>query len=103
MNDLNLQFAKDKANLESELTDLSVKDPKQLRANLSNALKSYYDKYGSLIMRSKDQVVDDILRYAREKGVSVAQAMSENFIKPLQNKPQYRSLINKQTGYDPTS
>lgn len=103
MNDLNLQFAKDKANLESELTDLSVKDPKQLRANLSNALKSYYENYGSLIMRSKDQVVDDILRYAREKGVSVAQAMSENFIKPLQNKPQYRSLINKQTGYDPTS
>lgn len=103
MNDLNLQFAKDKANLESELTDLSVKDPKQLRANLSNALKSYYENYGSLIMRSKDQVVDDILRYAKEKGVSVAQAMSENFIKPLQNKPQYRSLINKQTGYDPTS
>ena len=35
-------------------------------------------------MRSQGQVVDDILRYAKEKGVSVAQAMSENFIKPLQ-------------------
>lgn len=101
--DAELDQIKKKYQLESELTDLSVKDPKQLRANLSNALKSYYENYGSLIMRSKDQVVDDILRYAKEKGVSVAQAMSENFIKPLQNKPQYRSLINKQTGYDPTS
>ena len=101
--DAELDQIKKKYQLESELTDLSVKDPKQLRANLSNTLNSYYDKYGSLIMRSKDQVVDDILRYAKEKGVSVAQAMSENFIKPLQNKPQYRSLTNKQTGYDPTS
>lgn len=101
--DAELDQIKKKANLQNQLSDLSVKDPEQLRANLSNALNSYYEKYGSLIMRSKDQVVDDILRYAKEKGVSVAQAMSENFIKPLQNKPQYRSLINKQTGYDPTS
>jgi hypothetical protein len=92
-----------KNKLQNQLSDLSVKDPEQLRANLNNALNSYYENYGSLIMRSKDQVVDDILRYAKEKGVSVAQAMSENFIKPLQNKPQYKSLINKQTGYDPTS
>lgn len=97
-----MQFAKDKANLENQLSDLSVKDPEQLRANLNNVLNSYYEKYGSLIMRSQGQVVDDILRYAKEKGVSVAQAMSENFIKPLQNKPQYKTLINKQTGYDPT-
>ena len=106
-NKLNLDYQEQqilqKNKLQSQLSDLSVKDPEQLRANLNNALNSYYENYGSLIMRSKDQVVDDILRYAKEKGVSVAQAMSENFIKPLQNKPQYKSLINKQTGYDPTS
>lgn len=106
-NKINLDYQEQqilqKNKLQSQLSDLSVKDPDQLRANLNNALNSYYEKYGSLIIRSKDQVVDDILRYAREKGVSVAQAMSENFIKPLQNKPQYKSLINKQTGYDPNS
>lgn len=106
-NKINLDYQEQqilqKNKLQSQLLDLSVKDPEQLRANLNNALNSYYEKYGSLIIRSKDQVVDDILRYAREKGVSVAQAMSENFIKPLQNKPQYKSLINKQTGYDPNS
>lgn len=106
-NKINLEYQEQqtllKNKLQNQISDISVKDPEQLRANLSNALNSYYENYGSLIMRSKDQVVDDILRYAKEKGVSVAQAMSENFIKPLQNKPQYRSLINKQTGYDPTS
>lgn len=106
-NKINLDYQEQqilqKNKLQSQLSDLSVKDPQQLRANLSNALNSYYENYGSLIMRSKQQVVDDILRYAKENGVSVAQAMSENFIEPLQKKPQYKSLINKQTGYDPTS
>lgn len=106
-NKINLDYQEQqilqKNKLQSQLSDLSVKDPEQLRANLSNALNSYYENYGSLIMRSKQQVVDDILRYAKENGVSVAQAMSENFIEPLQKKPQYKSLINKQTGYDPTS
>ena len=106
-NKINLDYQEQqilqKNKLQSQLSDLSVKDPEQLRANLGNALNSYYENYGSLIIRSKDQVVDDILRYAKENGVSVAQAMSENFIEPLQKKPQYKSLINKQTGYDPTS
>ena len=106
-NKINLDYQEQqilqKNKLQSQISDLSVKDPEQLRANLSNALNSYYENYGSLIMRSKQQVVDDILRYAKENGVSVAQAMSENFIEPLQKKPQYKSLINKQTGYDPTS
>ena len=106
-NKINLDYQEQqilqKNKLQSQLSDLSVKDPDQLRANLNNALNSYYEKYGSLIMRSQGQVVDDILRYAKENGVSVAQAMSENFIEPLQKKPQYKSLINKQTGYDPTS
>nr|DAW46271.1 MAG TPA: hypothetical protein [Bacteriophage sp.] len=84
MNDLNLQFAKDKANLESELTDLSVKDPKQLRANLSNALSSYYKQYGNIIQRSQSGVVDDIINYAKQHKVSIAEAMRKNFIEPLQ-------------------
>lgn len=84
--------------LKSQLSDLSVKDPEQLRANLNNVLSSYYKEYGSLIQRSQSQVVDDVLKYAKEKGISVAQALSENFIKPLQNKPEYRAMIAKSTG-----
>lgn len=84
--------------LKSQLSDLSVKDPEQLRANLTNALSGYYKEYGNLIQRSQSQVVDDVLKYAKEKGISVAQALSENFIKPLQNKPEYRAMIAKSTG-----
>ena len=101
-NKLNLDYQEQqilqKNKLQSQLSDLSVKDPEQLRANLNNALNSYYEKYGSLIMRSQGQVVDDILRYAKEKKVSVAQAMSENFIKPLQWKAEYKAMINKNMG-----
>ena len=86
--DLNLynQYAGAKLQnqLQNELTDLSVSDPKQLRANLNNALTSYYEQYGDIIQRSQAQVVDDVINYANEKGISVAQAMTENFIKPLQ-------------------
>ena len=95
--DLNLynQYAGAKLQnqLQNELTDLSVSDPKQLRANLNNALTSYYEQYGDIIQRSQAQVVDDIINYANEKGISVAQAMTENFIKPLQWKAEYKQKV----------
>jgi len=87
--------------LNYEMQDLTVTDPKQLRANLSNVLDQYYDTYWSMIQRSKDQVINDVINYAKKNWVSVWQALSENFIKPLQSKPQYQSLLNKSTGYDP--
>ena len=100
--DLNLynQYAGAKLQnqLQNELTDLSVSDPKQLRANLNNALTSYYEQYGDIIQRSQAQVVDDIINYANEKGISVAQAMTENFIKPLQWKAEYKSRISETYG-----
>jgi hypothetical protein len=37
--------------------------------------------------------VDDIIAYAKKKGISVAQAMTENFIKPLQNKSEYKQKV----------
>jgi hypothetical protein len=36
--------AKMKNQLQQELTDLSVEDENQLKANLNNALKAYYDE-----------------------------------------------------------
>lgn len=100
--DLNLynQYAGAKLQnqLQNELTDLSVSDPKQLRANLNNALTSYYEQYGDIIQRSQAQVVDDIINYANEKGISVAQAMTENFIKPLQWKAEYKQKVANDYG-----
>ena len=79
--------------LQAELTDLSVEDEQQLKANLNNALSDYYKNYGDIIQRSQAQAVDDIIAYAKKKGISVAQAMSENFIKPLQNKKEYKMKV----------
>ena len=99
LNDLNLQFqeeqAKLKNKLEAELTDLNVEDENQLRANLNRALSSYYEQYWDIIQRSQQQVVDDVLKYAKENWVTVAEALTQNFIKPLQNKPEYKNMIAK--------
>jgi hypothetical protein len=70
--------------LQSELTDLSVTDPTQLRANLNNVLSSYYSQWGDIIQRPQSQVVDDVIAYAQKNGVSIAEALRKNFIEPLQ-------------------
>jgi hypothetical protein len=48
-NELNLEYeAKEfrlQNQLQNELTDLSVTDPTQLRANLNNVLSQYYAKF----------------------------------------------------------
>lgn len=101
-NDLNLynQYATVKLQnqLQQELTDLSVEDEAQLKANLNNALSTYYQQYGDIIQRSQAQAVDDIIAYAKEKWISVAEALTENFIKPLQNKPEYKQKIASSYG-----
>ena len=79
--------------LTAELTDLSVEDEAQLKANLNNVLSDYYKNYGDIIQRSQAQVVDDVIAYAKKNWISVAQALSENFIKQLQNKPEYKAKI----------
>jgi hypothetical protein len=66
------------------MTDLDAKDPAQQKANLNNVLSQYYEQYGDIIQRSQAQTLNDILNYAKEKNISVAQALTENFIKPLQ-------------------
>ena len=79
--------------LQNELTDLSVEDEAQLKANLNNILSDYYKNYGDIIKRSQPQAVEDILAYAKKNGVSVAQALTDNFIKPLQNKAEYKQKV----------
>lgn len=71
LNDLNrynqYATAKMQNQLQQELTDLSVEDEQQLKANLNNALSDYYKNYGDIIQRSQAQAVEDILAYAKEK------------------------------------
>lgn len=96
-NDLALynQYATAKLNnqLQSELTDLSVTDPTQLRANLNNVLSSYYSQWGDIIQRPQSQVVDDVIAYAQKNGISIAEALRKNFIEPLQSKQEYKNKI----------
>lgn len=96
-NDLALynQYATAKLNnqLQSELTDLSVTDPTQLRANLNNVLSQYYSQWGDIIKRPQAEVVEDVLAYAQKNWVSVAEALRKNFIEPLQSKQEYKNKI----------
>ena len=88
--------------LQAELTDLSVEDEQQLKANLNNVLSDYYKNYWDIIQRSQAQVVDDVIAYAKKNWISVAQALSENFIKPLQNKKEYKNMLAKNYPADTT-
>lgn len=81
--------------LNSELTDLTVEDETQLRANLNNVLDGYYNQRWAIIQRSQGQAVDDIIAYAKKNGVSVAEALTQNFIKPLQNKKEYKTKVSQ--------
>ena len=79
--------------MNASLTDLSVTDPAQLRANLNNVLDEYYSQYWDIIKRSKSEVIDDVLAQAKAEWISVAQALRKNFIEPLQWKPEYKNMI----------
>ena len=100
--DLNLynQYASAKLQnqLSYEMTDLDTKDPAQQKANLNNVLSQYYEQYGDIIQRSQAQTLNDILNYAKEKNISVAQALTENFIKPLQWKAEYKQKVANDYG-----
>lgn len=100
MNDLELynQYATVKLQnqLQNELTDLSVEDENQLRANLNNVLTGYYNQWGAIIQRPQSEVVDDVIAYAKANNVSVAEALRKNFIEPLQSKKEYKSAVAEQ-------
>jgi len=81
--------------LKSELSDLNVKDENQLRSNLNNILSQYYSKYWDIIKRSQAQVVDDVIAYAKKNNCSIGEALTKNFIEPLQNKTEFKNKINQ--------
>ena len=64
----------------------------QKQMALQSVLDDYYAKYGSIIQRSEQQVINDVIAYAKKNWIWLAQALQENFVKPLQQKPQFATL-----------
>ena len=79
--------------LNYEMQDLTVTDPKQLRANLSNVLDQWYEQYWDIIQRPKSQVIEDVIAYAKANNMSVWEALRKNFIEPLMSKQEYKNSI----------
>ena len=70
----------------------------QKQIALQNVLDWYYAKYWDIIQRSEQQVINDVIAYAKKNWVWLAQALQENFVTPLQQKPQFASLSWGSTG-----
>ena len=64
----------------------------QKQMALQNVLDGYYEKYWDIIQRSEQQVINDVIAYAKKNWVWLAEALQENFVKPLQQKPWFTAL-----------
>lgn len=80
--------------------DIDSEDPATAKMALNNSLNKYYDDYGAIIQRPQSQVANDILALAKSKGISVSQALKENFITPLQGKSEYKTMLNNALGIE---
>ena len=69
----------------------------QKQMALDSVLSDYYDKYWSIIQRSKSQVINDVMKLAKDKWITLSQALQENFITPLKSKPDYETLSSWRT------
>lgn len=58
----------------------------QKQMALQNVLDWYYEKYWDIIQRSEQQVINDVIAYAKKNWIWLAQALQENFIQPLKSK-----------------
>lgn len=70
----------------------------QKQMALESVLDGYYKKYWDIIQRSEQQVINDVIAYAKKNWIWLAQALQENFVKPLKEKPQFTALENKMAG-----
>lgn len=64
----------------------------QKQMALQSVLDDYYDKYGSIIQRGEQQVINDVMALAKQKGINLSQALEENFLKYLRQKPEFATL-----------
>ena len=59
---------------------------------LQSVLDWYYNKYWDIIQRSEQQVINDVIAYAKKNWVSLSDALEANFLKPLRAKPWFQQL-----------
>jgi len=64
----------------------------QKQMALQSVLDDYYAKYWDIIQRSEAQVINDVMAYAKKNGVSLSQALEDNFLKFLRQKPEFATL-----------
>lgn len=64
----------------------------QKQMALQNVLDWYYQKYWDIIQRSEQQVINDVIAYSKKNWVWLAQALQENFVKYLQQKPEFKQM-----------
>lgn len=64
----------------------------QKQMALQRVLDDYYAKYWDIIQRSEAQVINDVMALAKNKGISLSQALEENFLKYLRQKPWFKEL-----------
>lgn len=72
----------------------------QKQMALDDVLSPIYQQYWSIIERPQAQVINDVIAYAKKNGVSLSQALEENFMSQLKKKPQYSYLLNKAAYWD---
>ena len=88
---------KERTKAEYEATNITLDqadswDDTDKQMALDRVLQWYYDKYGSIIQRSKWQVINDVIAHAKKNWQTLSQALEENFLKPLREKPQFASI-----------
>lgn len=64
----------------------------QKQMALQNVLDWYYSKYWDIIERSEQQVINDVMALAKSKGMSLSDALEENFLQYLRDKPWFKQL-----------
>lgn len=64
----------------------------QKQMALDKVLTGYYDKYWAIIQRSKDQVINDVIAYAKKNWTTLSEALEKNFLQYLRAKPEFEAL-----------
>lgn len=98
-NDINLDYAEKQFNLQQKLnyqaTDINNPDEEKARQALGNVLDQYYEQFGDIIKRPKQQVIDDVMALAKKEWISVGEALKKDFTDELMKKDEYKNYLAK--------
>ena len=66
----------------------------QKQMALDSVLTPIYEQYGDIIQRPKAQVINDVMAYAKNNWLTLSEALDQNFMKYLKEKPAYQQRVN---------